>query len=104
MDSTSIDEDAGTATVWVNRRFGSSLTTTVRVTSIAGTATANVDYTDVDEIVTWEGGDAARKPVVVSITDELEWGREPRPCSSNSLRSRALAFGYQIDSHDLHRG
>jgi hypothetical protein len=29
IDSTSVDEDAGTATVWLNRRFGSSLTTTV---------------------------------------------------------------------------
>ena len=69
IDSPSVDEDAGTATVWLNRRFGSSLTTTVRVFSVAGTATANVDYTGVDEIVTWEDGDAARKPVVVSITD-----------------------------------
>lgn len=69
----SVNEDAGTASITVNRTGGTvgEVTVNCYTTDIAGQASAGVDYTAVvNQTLTWPDGDATPKTCSVPITND----------------------------------
>jgi hypothetical protein len=64
-----VAEDAGFAAVVVTRVDGGDGAATVQVTTADGTALDGVDYTAVDETVSWADGEAGDKTVMVPVID-----------------------------------
>jgi hypothetical protein len=75
-DSYSVNEDAGNATITVERTGGSDGAVSVQYATSDGTATANSDYTATSGTLSWADGDSADKTFTIPIandgTDELD--------------------------------
>ena len=73
MSSYSVDEDAGVATVDVQRTNGTSGVVEVRCdTTAGGTATDGVDYDATMDVLEWPDGDGANKTCEIPITDDTD--------------------------------
>ncbi|WP_198939267.1 Calx-beta domain-containing protein, partial [Motiliproteus sp. MSK22-1] len=67
----SVNEAAGTVSIQVSRSDGSTGAATVNVSSVAGSATADVDYTSVSSLLSWADGESGEKTVEISVLDDL---------------------------------
>jgi len=64
------NENGGVATIRVTRTGGNMGPVSVRLTTSNGTAQAGADYTAVDQIVTFAGGDVGPRTVQIPILDD----------------------------------
>ncbi|MDQ3812480.1 MAG: aggregation factor core protein MAFp3, isoform C, partial [Armatimonadota bacterium] len=77
LANSSVNENAGTATILVERAGGSSGAVSVQYATSNGTATAGSDYTARSGTLSWAAGDVAAKNFTVPITaDTLVEGNE----------------------------
>jgi len=65
-----VNENAGTATVTVDRVGGNSSAVSVHYSTSAGTATSGSDYTSVSGTLSWPAGDLSSKTFTVPIKDD----------------------------------
>lgn len=65
-----VAEDAGNATITINRTGRAAGSVRVRVTSSAGTATATTDYASIDQTVAWTNGDLTPKTINIPIVND----------------------------------
>ena len=72
----SVDEDAGTATITVERVNGSSGTAAVNYATSDGTATAGSDYTAASGTLTFADGETSKSFIVTILNDSLTEGDE----------------------------
>ncbi len=63
-------EDAGPLSIGLVRFGNTSEAASVRITTLAGTATAPADFAALDQIVTWAAGDATPKTVALALVDD----------------------------------
>ncbi|NNJ44219.1 MAG: S8 family serine peptidase, partial [Akkermansiaceae bacterium] len=66
----SVDEDAGTATITVERANGSEGAVSVNYATSNGSATAGSEYTAASGTLSWADGNAASKTFTVTIADD----------------------------------
>ena len=67
-----VDEDAGSAVVFVRRTGGSDGAVSVRcATTTGGTATANSDYTPTSVTLNWSDNDTSNKDCVIQIINDV---------------------------------
>lgn len=86
-----VAENAGNASITVNRVGGSDGAATVLVSSANGTALAQSDYTSVATTVSWADGDVAVKTVTVPIIDDrLVEGTESLTLSLSAVTNATL--------------
>ncbi|MFO0953440.1 MAG: Calx-beta domain-containing protein [Isosphaeraceae bacterium] len=83
----SVNENAGTVTVTVNRTGGTSGAVSVHYATSNGTATAGSDYTAVSGDLTWADGDSAPKSFTIPILDDTV--TEPNETVNITLSSPA---------------
>lgn len=62
-----VDEDAGLATVTVQRISGSKGAVTVNYATTGGSAQPGANYTDVSGTITWANGDRANKTFAIPL-------------------------------------
>ncbi len=67
--STSVVENAGSATLTVRRQFGVNGSASVTYQTANDTATAATDFTATTGILTWADGDSADKTITIPIID-----------------------------------
>jgi surface-anchored protein len=70
MSNYTVDEAAGTATITVNRNFGSDGPVTVDFATSDGTAHAGVDYTATAGTLSWAAGDFSPKTFTIPILND----------------------------------
>lgn len=70
--SSSAGEGSGAVTLYVRRSGGSTGEVTVDYATSDGTAAADQDYAATGGTLTWADGDAADKPIEVTIIDDLD--------------------------------
>jgi uncharacterized membrane protein len=68
--ASSVNENAGQATITLNRTNGSDGAVSVLVSTSNGTATAGQDYTAVSQTVSWTDGDTSPKTITVPVQDD----------------------------------
>ena len=66
----SVNENAGTATVTVDRLGGNSSAVSVHYATSAGSATSGTDFTSVSGTLSWAAGDLSSKTFTVPIKDD----------------------------------
>jgi hypothetical protein len=71
VSTLAVNENAGTATLSVNRVGGTSGAVSVQFATANGTATAGSDYTATTGTLTWANGESAAKSIVVPVLDNL---------------------------------
>ena len=69
--ATSVQEDAGSVTVQVERTLNNVGEVSVSLDTANGSATAGSDYTSFSDILTWADGDGGTKSVTVDLLDDL---------------------------------
>jgi hypothetical protein len=70
-DNYSVNEDAGTATITVNRVRASDGMVTVDFAATKGSATAGVDFMATTGTLTWANGDATPKTFTITIINDI---------------------------------
>jgi hypothetical protein len=68
--TTSVNENAGTATITLSRAGGTAGAVSVQYATSNGTATAGSDYTAASGTLSWAAGESANKTVIVAIADD----------------------------------
>ena len=66
----SVNENAGTVTLYVTRTNGNSGAASVAYAMSDGTATAGSDYTSASGTLSWSDGESTSKTIAVSISDD----------------------------------
>lgn len=70
LDRVSVAEAAGTLTLRVMRRAGSSGAISVDYASVAGSAAADSDYTSISGTLSWADGDSSERSLLIPITQD----------------------------------
>lgn len=70
--SISVDEGAGTVSIQVDRFDGDIGAASVQYQTVAGTASANSDFSPESGTLTWVDGDDSPKTVTVNVSDDLD--------------------------------
>jgi hypothetical protein len=70
--SFTTNEGSGTVTLNVTRSGGSSGTVSINYSTSDGTAVVGNDYANATGTLMWQGGDAAAKPISVSIVNDTQ--------------------------------
>ncbi|HSK75269.1 MAG TPA: Calx-beta domain-containing protein [Thermoanaerobaculia bacterium] len=69
-DSFEVSEEAGVASITIERSQGEDGAVSVRVATGGGTATAGQDYTPVSQTLTWGSGDGSDKTVLIPLLND----------------------------------
>ena len=87
--TASVNEGAGTVTLWVKRTGSTSAAASVKYSTANGTARSGSDYTSKSGTLTWAAGDSASKAVTISIINDT--ARESAETFTVSLSSASGA-------------
>ena len=95
-------ENTGPLTIELVRFGDLTGAASVRMTTLAGTATAPADFTALDQVVTWAAGDAAPKTVTLDLVDDalLEGDESLTLQLSDAANSTIIPGGLTVKIQD----
>ncbi len=92
--TASVDEDAGSITLFVSRSDGATGTVTVDYSTSDNGATAGNDYVAANGTLSWDNGDSADKDITITISDDADFeGDEAFELSLSNVTGDAVLAG-----------